>query len=206
MRRNEIFERNRLFRSDEGGSRRLHLTPRHSATIGHYSSPEPNEYSDDYYGPGDRYEGRGFEDDFNPPRQDERGDVGGIVLHRGDVRPTARPTDSGHYGEMRPGDQSWGALQRHMSQRQQQSAPNHRGRGPKGYQRSDERLHEIICEMLTNDPDIDASEVTVEVKGGEVTLTGNVDDRRTKYEIEHKIEHHAGVNEIHNQLRTWRPR
>ncbi|HVF16764.1 MAG TPA: hypothetical protein VNA21_07620, partial [Steroidobacteraceae bacterium] len=75
MRRNEMFERNRRFRSDEGGNRRLRLTPRHSATIGHYSSPEPNEYSDDYYGPGDRYEGRGFDDDFNPPRQDERGDV-----------------------------------------------------------------------------------------------------------------------------------
>ena len=60
--------------------------------------------------------------------------------------------------------------------------------------------------MLTNDQNIDASEVTVEVKGGEVPLTGNVDARRTKYEIEHKIEHHTGVNEIHNQLRTWRPR
>jgi hypothetical protein len=206
MRRNELFERNRRFRSDEGGNRRLHLTPRHSATMGHYSSPEPNEYSDDYYGPGDRYEGRGFEDDFNPPRQDERSDVGGIVLRPGDVRPTARPTDSGHYGEMHPGDQSWASLRRHMSHRQEESAPNHRGRGPKGYQRSDERLHEMICEMLTNDPDINASEVTVEVKGGEVTLTGNVDDRRTKYDIEHKIDRYTGVHEIRNQLRTWRPR
>jgi osmotically-inducible protein OsmY len=77
-----------------------------------------------------------------------------------------------------------------------------RGRGPKGYERSDDRLKEIICEALTDAPHIDASDISVEVKKGEVTLTGCVVDRRAKYAAEDLIEHRAGVNEIHNQLKV----
>ena len=36
----------------------------------------------------------------------------------------------------------------------------HRGRGPKGYRRSDERIREDVCERLTEDPFIDASIAT----------------------------------------------
>jgi hypothetical protein len=206
MSRSPMFDRNRSYAPDEGREHPLRLRPRHGAPPGSYASPEPNEYSDDYFGPGDKYERRGFEDDFNPPRQSERGRVGGVVLRDPNVRPTARPTDSGHYGELGHGMQSWASLKRHMSQNAQQQRPNHRGRGPKGYERSDARLHEVICEMLTHDPHIDATEVSVEVKGGVVTLTGSVDDRRTKFAIEQMIDECSGVKDIHNQLRTWRPR
>jgi osmotically-inducible protein OsmY len=48
--------------------------------------------------------------------------------------------------------------------------------GPKGYERSDERLREVICERLTVDPDIDASDITVDVRNHAVTLRGLVDD------------------------------
>lgn len=205
MRRNPLFERTRTFRPDEGQRGRLRLDPEHGANVGSYSPYEPNEYSDDYYGPADRYEGRGFRDDFNPPRQLERGNVGGIVLHERNVRPTARPTDSGHYGEMHPGSQSWASLKRHLDHKSEQRQ-DFRGRGPKGYTRSDARLQEIICEMLTHDDEIDASEVSVQVKDGEVTLTGNVDTRRTKYLIEERVDSCTGIKEIHNQIRTWRPR
>ena len=51
------------------------------------------------------------------------------------------------------------------------------GRGPKGYQRSDERLKEEVCEQLTADPDVDASDVEVSVQNGEVTLEGTVHTR-----------------------------
>ena len=77
-----------------------------------------------------------------------------------------------------------------------------RGRGPKGYQRSDERLKEIICERLMDDPNIDASEITVEVRNLEVTLEGTVDDRREKYEIEEFVERCGGVKDVKNQLRV----
>ena len=77
-----------------------------------------------------------------------------------------------------------------------------RGRGPKGYQRSDERLQEIVCERLTDDPNIDASEISVEVTGQVVRLTGTVYDRTTKYQVEDLVEQCGGVKDIDNQLRV----
>lgn len=78
----------------------------------------------------------------------------------------------------------------------------HRGKGPKGYTRSDDRLKEVICEKLTDDPMIDASEINVEVTNQIVKLTGTVDDRSTKYEVEELIERCGGVKDIDNQLRV----
>jgi hypothetical protein len=76
------------------------------------------------------------------------------------------------------------------------------GRGPKGYQRTDERLREDICDRLMADPEIDASEMTVEVKAGEVTLDGSVPDRRTKRSAEDCVEEISGVRQVHNRLRV----
>lgn len=81
----------------------------------------------------------------------------------------------------------------------------YRGRGPKGYQRSNERLQELICDRLTDDPRIDASEIAVEVRDRTVQLTGTVDDRRTKYDVEELVER-CGALEIDNQLRVQRNR
>jgi osmotically-inducible protein OsmY len=88
--------------------------------------------------------------------------------------------------------------------RADQETQSHRGRGPQGYQRSDERLKELVCERLTDDPRIDASNVNIDVTGQVVKLTGTVDDRSTKYEIEELIESLGGVKDIDNQLRVQR--
>jgi osmotically-inducible protein OsmY len=77
---------------------------------------------------------------------------------------------------------------------------SHRGRGPKGYRPTDERLTEIICERLTEDPFIDASEVTIRVDDGEVILEGRVSVRQQKFAIEDVIADIAGVADIHNRL------
>lgn len=79
---------------------------------------------------------------------------------------------------------------------------SHHGRGPKGYRRSDERLKEIICERLTDDPFIDASDITIDVNNGEVTVQGTVQLRRQKYAIEDVIADVAGVTEIHDRVRV----
>jgi osmotically-inducible protein OsmY len=78
---------------------------------------------------------------------------------------------------------------------------SYRGRGPRGYTRSDERLLETVCEQLTDDPRIDASDIEVEVKQQVVTLRGTVPDRRTKYAVEDLAEN-AGARDIENQLRV----
>jgi hypothetical protein len=79
-------------------------------------------------------------------------------------------------------------------------APSHRGRGPKGYVPSDRRLYEIICERLTDDPFIDAHEMSVEVLDRVVTLTGTVESRRMKFAAESLVARIGGIVEIHNQL------
>jgi osmotically-inducible protein OsmY len=85
---------------------------------------------------------------------------------------------------------------------ERQGQGSHRGKGPKGYERSDDRLKEIICERLSDDPDIDASEITVTVSGGVVKLTGTVESRADKYQVEELIERCGGVKDIDNQLRA----
>jgi hypothetical protein len=75
------------------------------------------------------------------------------------------------------------------------------GRGPKGYQRSDDRIREDVNEWLTRHPEIDASDIDVTVESCEVTLAGVVEDRRDKRLAEDIAESVPGVNEVHNQLR-----
>ena len=79
-------------------------------------------------------------------------------------------------------------------------ALSHRGRGPKGYRRSDARLTEIICDLLTEAADIDASEVSVDVRDCDVTLEGTVPVRRMKHAIEDLVAGVSGVDEIHNRI------
>ena len=80
--------------------------------------------------------------------------------------------------------------------------PLHRGVGPKGYQRSDDRIGDEVHQRLTDDPWIDASEIDVEVKSGEVTLTGHVDNREAKHRAERLIEDLSGVRHVQNNLRV----
>ena len=75
-----------------------------------------------------------------------------------------------------------------------------RGKGPKGYTRSDERLKEDICERLTHHPAIDASEVEIEAKQGVVTLSGSVTQRQSKHQIEDLVENVSGVKDIENRI------
>jgi hypothetical protein len=77
----------------------------------------------------------------------------------------------------------------------------HTGRGPVGFQRSDDRIRELVCEALTDDGEVDASHIEVTVKAGEVTLTGAIEDRRMKRLAEHCVEAVPGVKDVHNQLR-----
>lgn len=86
-----------------------------------------------------------------------------------------------------------------------QDRPNYRGRGPKGYQRSDQHLLEDVCERLSDDPRIDASNIEVSVTGGEITLSGTVDSRASKRLAEDIVESCSGVRDVHNQLRISPP-
>jgi hypothetical protein len=85
---------------------------------------------------------------------------------------------------------------------EQRDAETHRGRGPQGYRRSDERINDDVHDRLTEDPHIDASGITVSVNDGEVTLSGAVTSRHAKHHAEHIVEDLSGVKHVQNNLRV----
>jgi hypothetical protein len=76
-----------------------------------------------------------------------------------------------------------------------------RGKGPRGYTRSDERIREDVCEALTEDDHVDASDIQVSVRDAEVTLAGTVSERPVKHRAEQVAAAVRGVADVHNQLR-----
>lgn len=92
----------------------------------------------------------------------------------------------------------WESGDREQSQRG--GGGRHAGRGPRGYQRSDERIREDVCDALTADPFVDASEISITVQSGDVTIEGTVDDRQAKRRAEDAIEDLPGVRQVHNRL------
>jgi hypothetical protein len=80
----------------------------------------------------------------------------------------------------------------------------HAGKGPKGYQRSDERIQEDVNEALAQDSNLDAGEIEVKVNGGVVTLSGNVSDRQYKRMAEDLAERCSGVKDVRNEIRVGR--
>lgn len=76
----------------------------------------------------------------------------------------------------------------------------HSGKGPKGWRRSDERIREEVSETLERHPEIDASEIEVEVKEGIVLLKGSVENRRQKRMAEDSVERLSGVKDVRNEL------
>ncbi|MXQ14787.1 BON domain-containing protein [Microvirga makkahensis] len=77
----------------------------------------------------------------------------------------------------------------------------HRGRGPKGYRRSDARIVEHDCERLAESPHVGASDIDVAAVNGGVTLTGNIRSRIVKRYAEDLVESVSGVRHVQNNLR-----
>lgn len=158
---------------------------------------------------GARYRGAGIADafgDFTPPPEESRAGR----RYGADQDPTHR---SPRYGEGRhdePGRYmsdwrsdvarygAWGGLPSAVGMREGE----YRGRGPRGYRRSDQRILEDVCDCLSEDPYLDASDVEVTVKDSEVTLSGTVSSREEKRRAEDLVERLRGVADVHNRLRT----
>lgn len=119
--------------------------------------------------------------------------------------PYAQPSGYGNMGGMgrdqssQYGPSGYGMGGQYGSQYGQES---YRGRGPSGYQRSDERIKEQVNDALEDDDRVDASDITVQLQNGEVTLSGTVKDRHQKRAAEDCVERVRGVKDVHNQLRV----
>jgi len=82
-----------------------------------------------------------------------------------------------------------------------QQKGEHRGKGPKDYHRSQERIMEDVCDRLCDDSYVDASGIEVKVNGSDVILTGTVDNKEAKRRAEDVVESVSGVTNVQNQLR-----
>lgn len=78
----------------------------------------------------------------------------------------------------------------------------HRGKGPKNYVRSDDRIREDVNDRLTDEWNVDASDIEVSVNNGEVILTGYVTDRIQKRTAEEVAEKVSGVKHVENRIKV----
>lgn len=87
---------------------------------------------------------------------------------------------------------------------QRRREEDHRGKGPRGYQRSDARILEDVNDRLSDDYSVDASAIDVEVSSGEVTLSGEVTSKAAKRRAEDCADAVSGVSHVQNNLRVKR--
>jgi len=76
--------------------------------------------------------------------------------------------------------------------------------GPLGYtepRARDQRIREEISERLADDPSVDASDISVDVQKGAVTLTGTVTSREQKRRAGDVADCISGVKDVTNDLR-----
>lgn len=86
-----------------------------------------------------------------------------------------------------------------ISRRQEGS---YRGKGPRNYKRSDERIREDVVDRLTDDAYVDASDIEVTVQGCDVILEGTVINRSEKRRAEDVVESISGVVNVENRLKV----
>lgn len=75
-----------------------------------------------------------------------------------------------------------------------------KGRGPRNYRPSDDRIGERLCEVLTDHPDVDASELTLHVECGIVKLRGSLRDEAMKDRVLAAIQDTHGVVGVVDQV------
>ncbi|MDQ3281265.1 MAG: BON domain-containing protein [Acidobacteriota bacterium] len=133
-----------------------------------------------------------------------RGEFSGGPLDRGGLGGYyARDPHRGGFGDdyARDGGWSGGGDAQQYAREAYAPRPSYRGRGPKNWRPSDERIRDTVNELLTDHDGIDATDVEVTVENGEVTLNGMVGSRwekRLADDIAHSV---RGVNDVHNRLR-----
>jgi hypothetical protein len=111
-------------------------------------------------------------------REDDLRSVGSPGIGGGTGGYRDMPTSSGWGHEMRDGrgehdesEDSWSPPQSGLERSTRgwggglAEGGGHAGKGPSGYTRSDARIHEDVCDGLTDDDHVDASAVDVKVEG-----------------------------------------
>lgn len=83
----------------------------------------------------------------------------------------------------------------------QREPARHLGKGSLSYRRADDRIRNEVCERLMIDPEVDASDIAIDVKEGTVWLSGTVDTRNTRFYVEDLVDRVLGVTQVVNRLK-----
>lgn len=158
------------------------------------------------YGPHGQYRRQGYSQRGQRPGNDydDRRDYGYSSERQNYSQGRWSGGDYGNRGDYYYGGERPGYQQGQYGQQQSMRMGEYAGRGPKGYQRSDERIGEEVNERLMWHGEVDASDIEVEVKNGIVTLSGTVPDRNQKRMAEDAAENVSGVKDIQNNVRVSR--
>ena len=87
------------------------------------------------------------------------------------------------------------------TRRQNRPPGGQRGRGPRSEMRPDTSIADDIYQRLTDDEELDASEILLSVEDGFVTLTGEVPDKTMKRRAENIAAQARGVRDVRNRIR-----
>lgn len=156
-------------------------------------------YAERYANPEPGYEPRQRPDYRTPPYRNG----GGHSQRQG--RGVGNPQQQGQPGQYgAAGSWNTGRNAAATPQRPPQPQVNYRGRAPKGYVRSDERIREDICDRLSEERRVDASDISVSVRDGIVTLEGSIADRPQKHRAEDIADTCSGVKDVRNYLSVLR--
>jgi osmotically-inducible protein OsmY len=121
------------------------------------------------------------------------GSFGGPASSRINVQEQRNEERSGAYSS----DYGWQENRRSGMER---LTGGHRGKGPRGYHRSDERIQEDVNDRLSDDTYVDASGIDVKVENGTIILSGHVPDKKAKRRAEDIAESVRGVSNVENRL------
>jgi len=218
--------------SSQGDAYRPHAGSQQGGGMGRdeYSSPQytqPRNMSQGSYGAGE-HASQGYDTRTQSQRHDQSYNTqqshapsGGLAQSSAYGQPSGYGQSSGYSQPNQSGSSAYGQPSGYNQQQGQgyaqsnrgnesgstignygQEESGYRGKGPKGYTRSDERIQEDLNERLFHDDEIDASDIELKVNNGVVCLDGTVDERRLKYRIEDIAESCSGVKDVTNNLRV----
>ncbi len=157
------------------------------------------------YGYGGEYNNRyrGYDEDYNEDYGTGSYGYGRYNRSRDNYGDYNRQGNRDWWDKTKDEVSSWfGDEDAERRRRQDKRMGQHRGRGPKGYTRSDERIKDDINDRLSDDAFLDASDIEVTVTDGDVILSGTVDTRIDKRRAEDLAEDISGVKNVQNQLRV----
>ena len=155
------------------------------------------------YGAGQPQGGQGYGQSYGQgyPQGPARGFGGGEPTYTGQTGTGYGRTLGGDGPDMGQHDRSWWEKTRDFLTGDERQGP-HRGRGPKSYTRSDDRIRDDVNDRLTDDPFLDATDIEVSVAEGQVTLSGTVSSRADKRRAEDLADNVSGVKDVQNNLRV----